>query len=109
MLRDGLLLFYCATVGFVAAGFAASLYKLITQEAPRFRLLGQGWLATFVTYFFCAITGPAIVLDLVIHNRVNDRTAIGTMFAGLFVAALWSLCSGMVVLEVVLQVKDGLA
>ena len=109
VLRDGLLVFYCAAVGFVASGVAASLYKMITLEQARFKLLGDGWFGTFVTFFFCAVTGPAIVMDLVIRNRLADKNAVGALVAGLFIAALWSVCSGMVVVGVVLQFKDSLA
>ena len=109
MLRDGFLLFYCASVGFVASGVAASFYKMVTHEPARFTLLGESWFATFVTFLFCAVTGPAIVMDFVIRNRLADRNAVGFLVGGLFVTVLWSICSGIVVLQVVLQVKAGLA
>jgi hypothetical protein len=106
VLRQGLLIFYCAAVGFVASGVAASLYKMITLESARFKLLGDGWFGTVATFFFCAVTGPAIVMDLVIRNRLVDKNAVGALVAGLFVAVLWSVCSGVVVLGVVLQFRD---
>ena len=109
MLRDGFLLAYCATVGFVASGVAASFYKMVTNEPARFSMLGQGWWAAAVTFLFCAVTGPAIVLNLVIRNRLTDRSALGMIFAGLFVALLWSVCSGILVLQLVIQIREGLA
>ena len=107
MLRDSLLIFYCAAVGLVAAGLAASLYKIITHESPRFRLLGEGWLAAFTTFFFFALTGPAIILELLAKIR-RERAAPGTLAVGLAVAAIWSVCSGLVVLEIVLSLRNGL-
>lgn len=109
MLREGLLLLYCAAVGFVAAGTAASFYKMITQQPARFTLLGSGWAGVAATFFFCALTGPAIMMDLVIHQRLADRGAFGTVVGGLLIAALWSAVSGIVVLDVVLSVTEGLA
>lgn len=109
MLRDGFLLVYCAATGFVASGVAASFYKMMTQEAPRFALLGQGWFAAVATFIFCAVTGPIIVIDLVLHGRLNDRSAVGMVLAGVFIAALWSVCSGMLVLGAVLQLRDSFA
>lgn len=109
MLLEALLLFYCAAVGFVAAGIAASFYKMVTREAPRFRLLGQGWLAACTTFLFCALTGPAIIVDLVLKTRFAERGALTTLFVGLAVAAIWSVCSGILVLELVLTVRNGLA
>ncbi len=109
MLRDGLLLAYCAAVGFVASGVAASFYKMVTHEPARFRLLGEGWPAAVVTFLFCAFTGPAIVVEMVIRQRLSDRNAIGLLVAGFVIAALWSVCSGVLVLQLVLSVRDTLA
>jgi cytochrome c biogenesis protein CcdA len=108
MLRDSLLIFYCAAVGFVAAGLAASLYKMITHEPPRFKLLGEGWTAALTTFLFCALTGPAIILDLLVKLR-RERSQLGTLAIGLGVAVIWSVCSGILVLEIVLSVRNGLA
>lgn len=108
MLRDGLLIVYCAAVGFVAAGVAASFYKMVTKEPARFALLGQGWLAAVSTFLFCALTGPAIIFDLVIKSRA-ERNAIGTLLVGLVVAVVWSVCSGILVLDLVLKLRNGLA
>jgi hypothetical protein len=109
VLRDGFLLAYCASVGFVASGVAASFYKMMTSEAPAFTLLGKSWYAVCVTFILCAITGPMIVIDLVIRGRLADRSAFGMQLAGVFVALLWSLCSGILVLDFVLQLRDGFA
>jgi hypothetical protein len=109
VLRDGFLLLYCAAVGFVAAGVAASFYKMVTKEPARFTLLGTGWFAALVTFLFCALTGPAIVMDLVIRQRLADRKAIPMLLAGLVVAALWSVCSGVLVLDLVISIRDTLA
>ena len=109
MLRDALLLSYCAAVGFVGAGVAASFYKMVTHEPARFKMLGQGWLATITTFFFCALTGPAIILDLILKTRFADRSAGATFLAGVAVALIWSVCSGILVLELVLTVRNGLA
>ncbi len=110
MLRDAFLLFYCAATGFVASGVAASFYKMMTQETPRFALLGQGWVAAFATFLFCAVTGPIIVIDLVLRGgRLNERGAVGTVLAGVFIAALWSICSGILVLGAVLSIRGTLA
>ena len=106
MLRDGFLVFYCAAVGFVSAGIAASFFKMVTREPARFALLGSGWLAATATFLFCAVSGPAIVVDLVIKNRPFSREGLATVLGGFFVAALWSVCSGMLVLDLALQLRD---
>jgi hypothetical protein len=108
MLRDSLLILYCAAVGLVAAGIAGSLYKMITHEPPRFKMLGRSYLAAFTTFLFCALTGPAIILELLPKLRL-ERNTLGVIAVGLGVAALWSVCSGMLVLELVLTVRSSLA
>lgn len=108
-MREGFLLLYCAAVGFVASGVAASFYKMVTHEPARFTLLGRGWLAAVVTFVFCALTGPVIVMDMVIRQRFSEKRALGILVAGFVVAALWSVCSGIVVLQVVVTVRDSLA
>lgn len=107
--RDGFLIVYCAAVGFVASGVAASFYKMMTAEAPRFTLLGKGIGALIVTFVLCAVTGPAIVLDIVMKSRIADRGAVGTVLAGVFVALLWSVCSGILVLDLVITLRDSFA
>jgi hypothetical protein len=109
VLRDGFLLLYCAAVGFVAAGVAASFYKMMTTEPPQFALLGKGIAALAVTFVFCAVTGPAIVLDIVLRTRVGDRGAVGNALFGLFIVALWSICSGLLVLDLVITLRDTIA
>lgn len=107
MLRDGLLLFYCAAIGFVAAGIAASFFKMVTSQPPRFAVLGQSWLGLATTFVFCALTGPAIIMDQAIHRRLTDRNGVGWLFASLFVAALWSACSGVLVLQLAVSLGGG--
>lgn len=109
MLRDGFLLLYCTAIGFVASGIAASFYKMMTQEPARFAMLGPGWFAAVATFLFCAVTGPAIVMDMVIQHRLSERGAVAAIAAGVGVALLWSVCSGVIVLDVVLTLRDGLA
>ena len=108
-MRDALLVFYCAAIGFVAAGIAASFYKMVTSEPVRFSLLGEGWLGAVSTFLFFALTGPAILMETAIRQRKAGPNAVGWLFASLLVAALWSMCSGIVVLGLVVAVHDRLA
>ena len=109
MLRDGLLIIYCGIVGFVAAGIAASFYKMVTSQAARFALLGQGWLAAVSTFLFFAVTGPAIIVEGALKRRHSEGNAAGWLVASVLVAGLWSVCSGILVLGLVLSLESGFA
>jgi hypothetical protein len=107
--HDLYVLAYACTVGFVAAGITASFYKMVTAEPARFALLGESILGWATTLAFCALTGPVIVMDRAIRSRRTDRMPVGWLFAGVLVAGLWSICLGIVVLELVMGVRDTLA
>ncbi len=108
MLHDGLLIIYCGAIGFVASGIAASFYKMVTSEAARFALLGQGWLAAASTFLFFAVTGPAIIVQGALKRRSGDNAA-GWLVVSMLVAGLWSVCSGIIVLGLLLSLEGGFA
>jgi hypothetical protein len=104
-----MLLLYCAAVGFVAAGIAASFYKLVTTERARFALLGETAFALATTFVFCALTGPVVLVDFAIRTRRAERLPVRWLLAGVCIAALWSCCLGLLVLQLVLTLRDSLA
>jgi hypothetical protein len=108
MLRDLLLLVFCAAVGFVAAGISASFYKLVTTEPARFGFVGKTVFGLATSSLFCALTGPVIVVDFAIRNRRAERRPLPWLFAGMGIAALWSCCTGLVVLQLFLTLRDSL-
>jgi hypothetical protein len=101
VLHDGLLLFYCAAIGFVAAGIAASFFRMVTSQPARFALLGQSWFGLATTFVFCALTGPAIIMDQAIRSRSASPSGLRLLLVGTLVAALWSICTGILVLQLV--------
>jgi hypothetical protein len=99
---------YAGIVGFVSAGVAASLFKLMTSEPARFALLGRsvaGWLSSF---FFCAVTGPVIIVGNAIRVGWAPETVMVVTLC-VAVAALWSCCIGIVLLELTFSLGAGLA
>jgi hypothetical protein len=108
VLFDLLVVGYAATVGFVASGIVASFYQLVTSERARFELLGNGVLATMMTIVFCALTGPVIIVDRALKARVLHKEPLGWLFGSVMVAALWSCCSGIVVISFALSLRNSL-
>ncbi len=103
MLFETVLLFYATAVGFTAAGIAGSLYQLITREPPRFPGLSGGFAAIVVSWLFCAIIGPFIVGRMLVarwtERSRREPNPLGWSVAGIFVAGLWSGCSGIILLQ----------
>ena len=98
VLRDGLLLAYSGAIGFVCAGISASFFKMVTSQPARFALLGDGWLGLATTFVFFGLTGPAIIMEQACQRRLSDRTTIGLFAGSVVIAGLWSACSGILVL-----------
>jgi hypothetical protein len=103
-MRDVLLLLYCAAIGFVASGVASSFYKMVTTQPARFAMMGEGWLGAAGTLAFCGVAGPAIIADLALRNWLAKRGAHALLLMGTGIAALWSACSGVIMLELVFTI-----
>ncbi len=104
MLRDGFLLLYCASIGFVASGITASFYKMITSQPARFALLGEGSFGIATTFAFCALTGPAIIVEQAIRTWTARSNTLPWLFASFGIASLWSACSGVLMVELIFTV-----
>lgn len=102
------IIFYASATGFVAAGIASSFYELVAAEKVRFRLFSDsisGWLLSIV---FLGVTGPYIVCRQAVRMRSADSNALGWLIGGLLICAVWSVCSGLVVLGIALEMRDRL-
>jgi hypothetical protein len=103
------LLAYVGAVGFVAAGIAASFYKLVTHEPARFRLTGSTAGAWLSALLFGAVTGPVILVNYAMQKHRAEGMSVLVVFGGIVLAGLWSCCLGVLVLELVLHVRGGFA
>jgi hypothetical protein len=108
-MRDLLLLLYCGAVGFVASGIAASFYTLVTSEPARLNLFGGTAFGLATRFLFFALSGPLLVSAYILSNRRAVRWPFAVVFAGIGIAALWSCCLGVVVLQVILAFRHGFA
>jgi hypothetical protein len=106
--QEILLLGFCCLLGFATAGVAASFYKLVTSQPARFALLGQSWLATFSSFLFFAVSGPAIVTSAAFGAPLFGANRLGWMTGGIAVALVWSVCSGIFLLDLVISVRTSL-
>ena len=100
-------LLYSVATGFVTAGIVASFYQWITAEPPRFGPLGASAAALMVTFLFCAVAGPFIIMRNAIAGRRKQKLALGWIAGSLAIAGMWSACSGLLVLDFALAARAG--
>ncbi len=103
------LLVYAATIGFVAAGITASFYRMVTSEPARFGPAGSSSMAWISAFALGAVAGPVIIIQNGLQSVREGRIPRSMLVAGILIAGLWSGCTGILVLEVVLSVRDSLA
>jgi len=108
VVRDTLLLFYAAAVGFVSAGITASFYRMVTAESPRFGPLGGSFVAWVSACVLVALAGPVIVIQSVLGNIREKRIPRAMLAAGVLIAGMWSGCIGILVLELAFSLRESL-
>jgi hypothetical protein len=101
VLREWLLLLYCVAIGFVASGVAASFFKMAMSKPAAFAMLGEGALAAATTLIFCAVSGPAIIIDIALKGRLPNGNLAAWVAGCFLVAGIWSACSGVILVEIV--------
>ena len=104
--QEILLLGFCCLLGFATAGVATSFYKLVTSQPARFALLGPSWWATFSSFLYFAVSGPAIVTNAALGAPLFGTNRLGWMTMGFAVALVWSVCWGIFLLELVISVQS---
>ncbi|MCW2308448.1 DUF6949 family protein [Rhodobium gokarnense] len=95
---------YAIATGFVAAGMLGSFYQLLTRRPPSFVLSVDTWWTIISSTVMCAFAGPFIIMRNALRGRRIEHRPLGWLAASTAIAAGWSLCSGIVVLEMTLSV-----
>ncbi|GAA0772467.1 hypothetical protein E1180_02595 [Roseibium denhamense] len=95
---------YIACAGFVAAGVLGSLYQLVTSQPPRFNFAGETVLSFLAGVMMCVFAGPFIIMRNAIRGRRIENRPLGWLVASSTIAGMWSMCSGVMVMNVALIV-----
>lgn len=101
---DLLIVGYIACAGFVAAGLLGSLYQLVTNQPPKFNFAGETVIGLITGVVICVFAGPFIIMRNAIRGRRIENRPVGWLVASSTIAGMWSMCSGLVVMNVVLIV-----
>lgn len=105
MLMDLFIAAFAAATGFVSAGVLSSFYQLVTAQPARFDVDGSSMVAGVAAVVLLMFAGPAILMRNAVRARLIERRPVGWLAASMAIAGLWSLCSGVVVLEFALAVR----
>ena len=100
---EALILAYATAVGFAASGLASTLFQWIRGRPAAFALPNGGLASYLLAALTIAVTGPYIVARSAFRARFADRKSWVLLGGGLFIAVMWSTCSGIVVLGFVLS------
>ena len=109
MLLELLLVLYAVATGFVVAGLLGSFYQLVTNRHPAFLIATDGLLDALAVVVVCVFAGPFIIMRNAIRGRLIEHRPLGWLAASAVIASGWSLCSGVVVIEVALVIRHAIA
>ena len=99
---------YATAWGFVAAGVLSSLYQLVTDRPVRFSVELETIWRGFVDVMICAFAGPFIIMRNAIRGRVIEHRPVGWLVASTAIATGWSMCSGIVVVNLAMTMRHGM-
>ncbi|SDG00719.1 DUF6949 family protein [Bosea robiniae] len=86
-------------LGFAFAGLLASAFELFTARRADFKLLQAGGLAAVASVPVVVFCAPFLILRNTVHSRPSDGRPFAFVMLASMTAAIWSLASGRVVLD----------
>ena len=90
--------FLAVAIGFAVAGLISTGYQLVTARPASFRLLEQGPRpSAFAAIPFLVFAAPFIIMRNTLRGRRIERRRFEFVMIATFIAGLWSLMSGSVV------------
>lgn len=86
-------------LGFAFAGLLASAFELFTEQRADFKLLQAGGLTAIASVPVVVFSAPFLILRNMVHGRQSDGRPLSFLMLAGMTAAIWSLVSGRVVLD----------
>ncbi|KZL21253.1 hypothetical protein PsAD2_00543 [Pseudovibrio axinellae] len=93
---------FIAASGFVTAGVFGSFYHLVTGEPARFFGEMNGPVSGLVLLIMWLFAGPFIFMRNAIQNYYREMFSPKMLAAAGGLATMWSICSGTIVLGIIL-------
>lgn len=102
-MSEPMLFTYAAVCGFVVAALVATGYQLLANRPARFELVETVGTTTLLSSFFSVLlvvwAAPYIIMRNAVRGRLIEQRPLGWLMASMFIASVWSLCAGILVLH----------
>ena len=100
---------YAAACGFVFAAVLATGYQMVANRPARFEIMQDVGQVTLLNAFFRMVlivwAAPYIIMRNAVRARLIERRPLGWLAASMLIAAVWSLCVGILVLHVAVMLR----
>ncbi|NVK34022.1 MAG: hypothetical protein HWE23_06060 [Rhodobacteraceae bacterium] len=106
MLRELLIALYIGCAGFCCAGVIGSLYQLLTNKPPKFQFDVESLFGSLMAMALMLLAGPFIIMRNAIRGRRIEGRPIGWLVASSTIAGMWSIISGLFVVQVAISVSS---
>jgi hypothetical protein len=93
---------FAVACGMTAAGLVSSLHRALAGEAAGFRAPVGSPVAAVWAVLLSLFAGPFLVLSIALPAGVATRRLALRAALGILLALVWSFCSGVVVIQLVL-------
>jgi len=108
-MNEPLLFSYAAACGFVFAAVLATGYQLLANRPARFEMVqdvGESSpVGALMRVFLVIWAAPYIIMRNAVRARLIERRPLGWLFASLFIAGVWSVCAGILVLNLAIGMR----
>jgi hypothetical protein len=105
-MQDLAIYLYVTAVGFVAAGLVASFMQLVSGKPLRFGIEPRPLPASIGGVLVRVMAGPAILMRNAWRGLTLEARPKYWFGLSAAIAAVWSLCSGTVLLDVILRLAS---
>lgn len=85
--------------GFVASAVTSLLCGLLSGGGS-FRLSFQTTGAVLTSFFICMFAGPYLAVENGVRHWISGSISAGLFLMAVLVAAIWSFCAGIFVIQV---------
>ena len=99
-----LLLVFAAAFGFAAAGTSSALLQWLTKRPVVFAAPEGGAIGYVAAALKFMLTGPYIVVQASFRARFVDQKSWGFLGGGITIAAIWSACTGILLIDLMLRI-----